>query len=69
MLGCPVVGQFETLVTMLRNAKRSPLLGQEGWLRIKKNAAKQPLKAQTGWSLWTDHPVRAYKKDAFGDIV
>jgi len=32
------------------------------------NAAKPPLKAQTGWSFWADHPVRAYYKDAFGDI-
>ena len=30
------VSQFETVVTMLRNAKRIPLLGEEGWLRIKK---------------------------------
>ena len=44
-----------------------PLLGQEGWLRIKKMLRKPPLKAQTGWSFWTDHPVRALK-DAFGDI-
>ena len=27
---------FEILVTMLQIAKRIPLLGQEGWLRIKK---------------------------------
>jgi hypothetical protein len=30
------VSQFEILVTMLRIAKRIPLLEQEGWLRIKK---------------------------------
>ena len=40
---------------------RSPLLEQEGWLRIKKISRSHPLKAQTGWSVQNDHPVCAFK--------
>ena len=42
-------------------AERSPLLGQEGWLRIKRYR-EAPLKAQTGWSVQNDHPVRAFQR-------
>jgi len=38
---CAVVGQFE----------RIPLLGKEGWLRIKEMLRSNLLIAQTGWSV------------------
>ena len=44
-----------------RYGERSPLLGQEGCLRIKK-ISRSSFEAQTGWSVQNDHPVRAFQR-------
>jgi len=47
--------------------RASPLLWRRGGCAIKKSC-EATFDAQTGWSEMSDHPVRSYHKDAFGDI-